>query len=108
MSDIRLIVMNNGLQLIGSYESKDTDKGVIVVSKPVQVIIMPNSDPAVKPGQMGMGFAPFLQYTEEWSTGIRLVVSDVLTVSTPIRELVNSYNTTFGSGLVLPPGVGKL
>jgi len=95
------------LQVLGSFESKDETKGVIIISKPVQLIIMPNSDPSGKPGQVGMAFAPFLQYTDEWKDGVKFVVSDVLTVVTPIRELVNSYNQTFGSGIVLPPGVGQ-
>lgn len=108
MSEIRLLVFNNGLQVIGNYEGKDEKSGTITLTKPVQLIILPQqSHPEVKEGQVGMAFAPFLQYTEEWKTGIRFVVSDVLTVATPLRELLNSYNTAFGSGLILPPGVGQ-
>ncbi len=106
MSDIRLIVLNNGVQILGALEGKDDEKGVFLVSKPVQLIIMPNQDPAGKPGQVSMGFSPFLQYTEEWKDGIKFHVTDVLTVLTPMRDLVNSYNITFGSNILLPPGIG--
>ena len=54
-----------------------------------------------------MAFAPFLQYTEEWESGVPFAVRDILTVATPVRDLENSYNGAFGSGLVLPPGISQ-
>lgn len=108
MSEVKLVVFNNGLQVIGVYETKNEKTGSITISKPVQLVMMPQaSTPTSKDGQVGMAFAPFLQYTEEWKTGLTFVVTDILTVATPLRDLVNSYNQTFGSGLVLPPGVGQ-
>jgi sulfate adenylyltransferase subunit 1 (EFTu-like GTPase family) len=98
-------MFNNGLQLLGTVEGKDEAEKAIVLSKPVQLVLMPNQDSSGKPGQVNMAFAPFLQYTEEWSTGVKFVVSDILTVATPQTELVNSYNQTFGSGLIVPPGL---
>lgn len=105
MGDVKLVVFNNGLQIIGVYESKDIEKNSINLIKPVQLMMVPNSQPGAKEGQVGMAFAPFLQYTEEWSTGVPFVIADVLTVVTPMRELLNSYNTSFGSGLVLAGGL---
>ena len=58
-------------------------------------------------GGVGMAFAPFMQYTEEWTGGIAFSPVDVLTVLTPERELANHYNAQFGSGLVLPQGIVK-
>jgi hypothetical protein len=109
MSDVRLVVLNNGLQLVGVFEGKDEESHSIKLSSPVQLIIIPQGqDAAGKGNQVGMAFAPFLQYTEEWKSGLKFVVSDVLTVATPVRDLVNSYQQSFGTGLVLPPGVGSL
>jgi hypothetical protein len=101
---VRLLVFNNGLQIVGDFKSKDESGNAVIITKPVQLIFMPNEEPNAK-GKMGIAFAPFLQYTEDWKTGVSFVVTDILTVTTPIAELVNNYNTTFGSGLVLPPGV---
>lgn len=101
--DVRILVFNNGLQLIGDYTEKK-DQGCVVICKPVQLVMVPNTG---KEGQMGMAFAPFLQFTEEWSSGLPFMVSDILTVATPTRDLLNIYSTGFGSGLVLPPGVGQ-
>lgn len=102
---VKLVVFNNGLQIIGEYVGGTEDR-CAKISKPVQLIMMPNQN-AEKPGQVGMAFAPFLQYTEEWETGVPFVTEDMLTVATPQRDLENSYNTSFGSGLLLPPGVGR-
>jgi hypothetical protein len=104
---VKLVVFNNGLQIMGDLVDKDEEKKAVLISKPVQLIMVPNQDPAASKGQVGMAFAPFLQYTEEWERGVSFVVGDILTVGTPQIELLNSYNTTFGSGLLLPPGVGR-
>ena len=99
----KLIVFNNGLTIIGQLETKDATS--VTISKPVQLVTLPNQEPGAKPGQVGMAFAPFLQYTKEWEDGIPFVVADILTVVSPVTDLENSYSTAFGSGLVIPPGV---
>lgn len=104
MSDIRLFVFNNGMQLVGDLVSKDETIGKILVKKPVQLVMVPK-----EPGQLqksknevSMGFAPFMQYTDEWEVGIPFSAADLLTVLTPMRDLINNYNSNFGSGIVIP------
>lgn len=99
----KLIVFNNGLTIIGKMETKDAKS--VTISKPVQLVTLPNQSHDSKPGQVGMAFAPFLQYTKEWETGIPFIVADILTVVSPVTDLENSYSSAFGSGLVLPPGI---
>jgi hypothetical protein len=103
---VKLLMFNNGLQIVGTLEKKDEDGKSVVISKPVQLVMIPNEDPSKK-GQVNMAFAPFLQYAAEWEKGISFMVADILTVVTPLRDLENNYNTTFGTGLLLPPGVGR-
>lgn len=105
MSDIKLVVFNNGLQMIGSVDVKNYDDLSITISKPVQLVMVPSNTPQAKEGQMGMAFAPFLQYTEDWEAGVKFSTRDILTVTTPVRDLISSYNSLHGSGLVLPPGI---
>jgi hypothetical protein len=88
---------------LGEYVSKDANS--VSIKKPVQVVMMPNQDPSAAKGSVGMGFSPFLQYVKEWETGIPFMVVDMLTVVTPLRELENSYNSLYGSGIVLPQGI---
>jgi hypothetical protein len=72
------------------------------IKKPVQVIVQPT-----KEGPM-MGFAPFLDYAEEFPTGIELNKCDVLCVTTPSRELENQYNQVFGSGIQIASAIPKV
>ena len=72
------------------------------VKQPVQVVVQPT-----KEGPM-MGFAPFLDYAEEFNTGIELNKSDVLCVTTPSRELENQYNQVFGSGIQIASAIPKV
>ena len=80
------------------------DKAAATVSlkKPVQVIVQPTKD-----GPM-MGFAPFLDYAEEFSTGIEISKEDILCVTTPSRELENQYNKIFGSNIEIASFIPKV
>lgn len=104
---VKIVMFNNGLQIIGDVVNKDGNANAVIVSKPVQLVFAPSEDPSKK-GSASLGFAPFLQYTEEWKTGVSFVVTDILTVGTPLTELVNGYNQTFGSGLILPGGIAPV
>jgi len=101
---VKLIVFNNGLQIVGDVVGKDVEAGKVVVEKPVQVIMAPSKDRGGNDSAT-LGFAPFLQYSVQWKTGIPFTVADILTVVDPLNELVSSYNSTFGSGIILPPGI---
>ena len=74
----------------------------ISLKEPVQVIVQPTKD-----GPM-MGFAPFLEYAQEFNTGIKISMSDVLCLTTPSRELENQYNQVFGSGITIASSIPKV
>jgi hypothetical protein len=74
----------------------------ISLKKPVQVIVQPT-----KEGPM-MGFAPFLDYAEEFSTGIEISKTDILCVTSPSRELENQYNKIFGSNIEIASFIPKV
>lgn len=70
----------------------------LVLKNPVMVLLVPPRNPE---DGAAVSFSPFLQFTEEFKTGVAIHRSDVLTVTTPITELLNQYNSIFGSGIVL-------
>ena len=74
----------------------------IMAKEPVQVIVQPT-----KEGPM-MGFAPFLEFAQEFKTGIKFNNSDILCITTPIRELENQYNQLFGSGIQIASAIPKI
>ena len=55
-----------------------------------------------------MAFAPFLEFAEEFRTGITISRDDVLCVTTPMRELENQYNQVFGSGIQIASAIPKV
>ena len=104
MSDVKLVVFNNGLQVVGDFTLVDQSIGKVTIKKAVQLVIGPRTEVEAAQGKVGMSFTPFLQYTQEWETGLTFSANDILSVATPITELLNGYNANFGSGLVLPGG----
>ena len=68
----------------------------------VQVVVQPQN------GQPMMGFVPFLEYTEEFKTGIEFDKSDILTITTPVVDLMNEYNRLFGSGITIASSIPKI
>lgn len=91
---IKLFTLKTNHTLLGDVEEgKDTIK----VKQPVQVVSVP---PSKENPQGGIAFAPFLEFTEEWKVGgIEIDLEDILTITTPVLQLKNQYNSMFGSGI---------
>lgn len=88
---IKCITLKTAQTLMGDI---DESNSTVKIKKPVQVIVQPGKD-----GEPMMGFAPFLQFTNEFDTGILIGNDDILTVTTPVVELENQYNKMFGVGI---------
>lgn len=101
---IKLITFKTNHTILGEVDEQLSNKlfNDFKIKKPVQVVVQPT-----KEGPM-MGFAPFLDYAEEFSTGIELNKTDVLCVTTPSRELENQYNQVFGSGIQIASAIPRV
>lgn len=97
---IKLITFKTNHTILA--ETDCTNDNEIVIKKPVQVVMQPSKD-----GPM-MGFAPFLDYAEEFAKGIKINMSDILCITTPVRELENQYNQVFGSGIQIASAIPKV
>lgn len=95
---IKLITFKTTQTILGKVEDRGTE---FHIKEPVQVIVQPT-----KEGPM-MGFAPFLEYAQEFKEGIVIEKSDVLCLTTPIVELENQYNQVFGSGIQIASSIPK-
>lgn len=92
---LKILTMKTNHNMLG--EVKETDDGkAFLLKEPVQVVSVP---PSASNRDGGIAFVPFLEYCEEFRTGIRIEKTDVLCVTVPIRELENQYNQIFGSGI---------
>jgi len=78
------------------------DKNQVLLKEPVQIVLQQTQQ-----GPM-MGFSPFLDYAEEFNTGIAISMNDVLCITTPSRELVNQYNKMFGTGIQIASAIPKI
>ena len=96
---IRLITFKTNQTLIGEVDC--TNNNEVIIKQPVQVIMQPTKD-----GPM-MGFAPFLDYAEEFKSGIKFSMDNILVITTPVRELENQYNQVFGSGIQIASVIPK-
>jgi len=85
---LKLITFKTNQTVLGTI-SENSDL-FVTVEKPVQVIVQPTKD-----GPM-MGFSPFLEYSEEFNTGICFDLKDILCITTPVTELQNQYSQMFG------------
>ena len=97
---IKLLTFKTNQTILGELDC--TSDNEVTMKKPVQVIMQPT-----KEGPM-MGFAPFLEYCEEFKTGIKINMDTVLVITTPVRELENQYNQVFGSGIEIASVIPKV
>jgi len=91
MADIKLLTFKTNQTIIGQIEFKD---GKYHVIKPVQLY-----SEMQKNGTSNVGFAPFLEFAQEFATGFEFDEDTVLCFTTPVREVLNQYNSAFGSGI---------
>jgi small nuclear ribonucleoprotein (snRNP)-like protein len=99
MSEIKLIKFVSGEEVIASVESTD-EQGSLVIKDAVTLVYRPQKD-----GQMSVGFAPFMPYSE----GNLTIQSSAIGVLTKAnQDLSNEYNRIFGSGIVVAPANDKI
>ncbi len=97
---LKLITFKTNQTILGQIDT--TGDGIFTIKKPVQVIVQPS-----KEGPM-IGFSPFLEYAQEFATGINLPSDSILCITTPVVELENQYNQVFGSGIQIASAIPKM
>ena len=100
MSEILCITFKTHQTIIGEMIEQG-DVGVLV-KNPMQVIAVPPRS-ATDPG--GVGFAPYLAFVEEFDKGINFKNADILTVNTPVSDLLAQYRKMFSRIEIAPPGL---
>jgi len=87
---IKVITLSFGMNVIGEYSV--TDNGHML-KKPALVLMQQQQ------GQTMIGFSPFLDYTNDFETGVEFVKDSVVAVTTPNTDLQNEYSKYFGTGI---------
>ena len=97
---IKCITFKTHQTIIGEIVD-DGDIG-IQIKNPVQVISVP---PRSATDTGGVGFAPYLAFTEEFDKGIIIKHEDILTKNTPVSELLENYRRMFSKIEIAPAGL---
>jgi hypothetical protein len=92
---IKLLTLKTNHTLMGNVEDLP-EFNYVTIKEPVQVVQIP---PRAANDTGSIAFSPFLDYTNEFRSGIQIIKNDILTTTTPILELENQYNSIFGSGI---------
>ena len=100
MSNIKLITFNTQQTIIAEVIDEG-DVGVLI-KNPVQVIAVP---PRNANDQGGVGFAPYLAYTEEFDKGISIKNENIFCVTTPVNDLLEQYRRMFSRIELAPAGL---
>jgi hypothetical protein len=100
MTEIKCITFKTHQTIIA--ELVDEGNVEIKVKNPMQVIAVPPRS-ANDPG--GVGFAPYLAFVEEFDEGIVISNDDILTVNTPVSDLLEQYRRMFSRIELAPAGL---
>jgi hypothetical protein len=92
---IKLLTLKTNHTLLGNVIDLP-EFNYVTIKEPVQVVQIP---PRAANDTGSIAFSPFLDYTNEFRSGIQFLKTDILTTTTPILELENQYNSIFGSGI---------
>ena len=102
MMNVKLLRLKSGEDIIADVTLVDTED-TIKVTNPA--VIMPMGQQQ-QGGQMSMGFGPWAPFAEEKE--FEIPRDWLVYLSTPSKDLFNSYQQMFGSGIVVPDmKVGK-
>jgi hypothetical protein len=100
MSEIKCITFKTHQTIIA--EVVDEGNVGVKVKNPMQVIAVP---PRSANDSGGVGFAPYLAFVEEFDKGIVISNDDVLTVNTPVSDLLEQYRRMFSRIELAPAGL---
>jgi hypothetical protein len=98
---IKCITFKTHQTIIGEIMDEGNSE-IYFVKNPMQVIAIP---PRSANDSGGVGFAPYLAFVEQFDRGIRFEREDILTVNTPVVDLLNQYNRMFSKIEIAPPGL---
>ena len=87
MSDIRLVKLKSGEEIIGDVTGISGD---VIISSPCQLM----------PTDQGIGFAPWPPFSKHDNVTVNM--DWVICVTQPIDAARDAWNSKFGSGIILP------
>jgi hypothetical protein len=84
---IKLVTFKTNHTIIADVDC--IDDTTITLKEPLQVVTQPTKEGS------GIMFVPFVEYAEEFKTGFKVSMENVLMLSTPVKELEENYRQVF-------------
>ena len=96
---LKLVTFKTNHTILATVDLKEHQ---VTMKEPVQVVMQPTKEgPSI-------AFVPFLEFSEDFRTGINVSMEDVLCITEPVVELTNQYNRIFGSGIEIASSIPKV
>ena len=102
---VKLVTLKTEKTLMATISEDSSMPGAVILKEPVQIVVVP---PRSQTDSGGIAFLPFLDYSEEFKTGIVFNREDILCINSPVVELENEYNRLFGSGIEIASAIPKI
>ena len=91
MSDVRLVKLKSGEELIGDVTIiSGKNGGDVIISNPCQLM----------PTDQGLGFTPWPPFAKHDNVTVKM--DWVICITQPVDAARNAWNSKFGSGIILP------
>ena len=87
MSDIRLVKLKSGEELIGDVT---VISGDVIISNPCQLMST----------EQGIGFVPWPHFSKHDNVTVKM--DWVICITQPVNAARDAWNSKFGSGIILP------
>ena len=87
MSDVKLVKLKSGEEIVGDVTVVGDS---VAIANPCQIM----------PQQQGLGFLPWPPFSKNDNVSIPL--DWTICIVEAVEEVVNAWNSKFGSGIVLP------
>ena len=95
LSDIKIVRMPSGEEVIGIVDLSQVENGVVSIKK--SAILIPT-------GEGRLGLSPYIPYAEMEDDTLMVKESQIVWIVTPQKELAEQYHESFVSDIVVPSG----
>ena len=104
MANVQIIKLVSGEDIMGVVSDTEIDgKAFLLVENPAVILMMPK--PGGDENEFGVGLAPYAPFAKQHK--VPIFPNHIISVYDPDTNLLNAYNSKFGSGLIQPEFINK-
>ena len=98
MAEVQIVKLSSGEDIIGSVTEVNLEAGrMIQIEKPCYIMLRPKPDNEY---EFVLGLTPYAPYAKD--NIVPIMPTHVISIYSPSTDLLNEYNRSFGSGILVP------